>query len=116
METLRQKLDSEMEIFTKTYKNMTTTQVYNDWYVIMFYESYYDYLLSLIEYFVLKSVRDSEDLYYYDIIKWLNTFDNPLGFLYNEWLNCCGEFSLKCDDMIDWLSDLKRKYILKKDE
>lgn len=100
MNTLRQKLDNEMTEFKKTYETMTPTQIYNDWYIIMFYESYYEFLTYLIE--EKSSGYDSED-----ILKWLNTYENPLGFLYDEWLSCDGAFCHLWDDMISWLQDLK---------
>ena len=98
--TLKQKLNNEMQEFRKTYKAMTPTQVYNDWYIIGFYEAYYEMLIYI----------DGDTNIYYDaqnILTWLNTYKNPLGFLYSEWLSCDGAFSQLWDDMIAWLYDLK---------
>lgn len=97
---LTQKLDNEMQKFKKTYETMTPTQVYNDWYMICFYESYYE---------MLTYISDDKDVYRgcEDILDWLNTYENPLGFLYGEWLSCDGAFCCLWDDMIAWLMDLK---------
>lgn len=96
---LKQKLDNEMQEFKATYETMTPTQVYNDWYIICFYESYYD---------MLTHIGSDESTYdAHDIIDWLNTYENPLGFLYSEWLSYDGAFCGLWDDMIAWLYDLK---------
>ena len=75
MNTLKQKLDNEMQEFKKAYDTMTPTQVYNDWYIISFYESYYEMLTFYIE---------EEDDKISDILEWLDTFKSPLRFLYNR--------------------------------
>ena len=84
-----------MQEFKKTYETMTPTQVYTDWYIISFYESYYEMLTFYID------EEENED-----ILEWLDTFENPLGYLYSEWLSCDGAFCQLWDDMIAWLSDL----------
>ena len=96
MNTLKQKLDNEMQEFKATYETMTPTQVYNDWYIIGFYEAYYEMLTHHI------MAEQNED-----ILEWLDTYENPLGFLYSEWLSCDGQLSHLWDDMIAWLQDLK---------
>ena len=97
--TLKQKLNNEMQEFKKTYETMTPTQVYNDWYIICFYESYYE---------MLTAISDDENIYHaQDVLDWLNTYEKPLGFLYSEWLSCDGAFCCLWDDMIAWLQDLK---------
>lgn len=96
MNTLKEKLDNEMQKFKSTYETMTPTQIYNDWYIICFYESYYE---MLIHYTQVNEIQD--------ILDWLNTYENPLGFLYSEWLSCDGAFCGLWDDMIAWLQDLK---------
>jgi hypothetical protein len=96
MNTLKEKLDNEMQKFKSTYETMTPTQIYNDWYIICFYESYYE---MLIHYTQVNEIQD--------ILDWLNTYENPLGFLYSEWLSCDGAFCGLWDDMISWLQDLK---------
>ena len=94
--TLKQKLNNEMQEFKKTYETMTPTQVYNDWYIICFYESYYEMLTHYTQVNEIQNILD-----------WLNTYENPLGFLYSEWLSCDGAFCGLWDDMIAWLMDLK---------
>lgn len=99
---LKQKLDNEMQVFRKSYETMESIQVYNDWYIICFYESYYELLSHVI----------GDDNSYGDcqsMIEWLDTFENPLGFLYDEWLSCDGAFCGLWDDMIAWLYDLKEE-------
>jgi hypothetical protein len=96
--TLKQKLDNEMQKFKKSYETMTPTQVYNDWYIIGFYESYYEMLTHYIQ---ANEIQD--------ILDWLNTYENPLGFLYSEWLSCDDAFSGLWDDMIEWLWNLKNE-------
>ena len=94
--TLKQKLDNEMQEFKNTYETMEPMQIYNDWYIISFYEAYYEMLTYHIE-----EERNE------DILEWLNTYENPLGFLYDEWLSCDGALTHLWDDMIAWLQDLK---------
>lgn len=100
MSTLEQKLENEMAEFKKSYETMTPTQVYNDWYIICFYESYYEMLIC---------ISADTNIYHgcQGILDWLNTYENPLGFLYSEWLSCDGAFCGLWDDMIAWLQDLK---------
>lgn len=97
--SLTQKLDNEIQEFRTIYETMTPTQVYNDWYVICFYESYYE----MLTYIGSEGNRYNAQ----DILDWLNTYENPLGFLYSEWLSCDGAFCGLWDDMIAWLQDLK---------
>lgn len=99
IKTLKQKLDSEMEEFKRSYETMEITQVYNDWYIIMFYESYYE-LLTYINEDEYSSYNGN------DILKWLDTFEKPIGFLYSEWLSCDNAFCGLWDDMLCWLRDL----------
>ena len=96
-EPLRQKLDREHAEFEANMLKSTPQKIYNDWYAIMFYESYYE----LISY-----CCDTEDYSLDDVIEWLNTFKNPLAFLYNEWLDWDGHFSGSWDDMCQWLKEL----------
>ena len=97
--TLKQKLDSEMEEFKQTYETMERVRIYNDWYIIMFYESYYE---------LLTYINEDECPYYNgnDILEWLDTFEKPIGFLYDEWLSCDNAFCGLWDDMFAWLRDL----------
>ena len=98
MKELQCKLEYEMQNFKTAYETMTPVQVYNDWYVIAFYESYYEMMIYYIE-----------EKQYQDIFEWLNTFKNPLCFLYGEWLSCDGALCLLWDDMVAWLQDLKNE-------
>lgn len=99
MNTLQQKLNAEMAEFKKTYETMTPTQIYNDWYIIGFYEAYYELLLY---------INDNEDTYCgsQEILDWLNTFKNPFGFLYSEWLSADGALSYDWDDMFDFIEEV----------
>lgn len=90
---LKQKLHNEMERFRKSYEKMTATQVYNDWYIIGFYEAYYDMLTS-----------EWEELASYEhIMLWLCEFNNPLEFLYSEWLGSDGALNHDWDVMLDFI-------------
>ena len=97
---LIQKLDKEMQDFKKTYETMESIKVYNDWYIICFYESYYEMLYHINQ--DNSGYSDCES-----ILRWLDTFEKPLKFLYDEWMSGDGEFSMFWDDMINWLYDLK---------
>jgi hypothetical protein len=96
-ELLRQKLDREHAEFEANTLKFTPQQIYNDWYMIMFYESYYEFIAYCC---------NADEYELNDIIEWLNTFKSPLDFLYNEWLDCDGHFSCGWDDMCQWLKDL----------
>jgi hypothetical protein len=97
---LKPKLNDEMKAFKKSYETMEPMQVYNDWYIICFYESYYELLSHII----------ADDSGYGDcqsLIDWLDTFEKPLYFLWKEWMGYDGSLCLLWDDMIAWLYDLK---------
>jgi len=94
---LKHKLDVEMQTFRATHKAMTSAEVYDHWYRICFHEEYYQMLTSPY----INQER------YKDILEWLNKFEKPLSFLYDEWLSCDGALCLLWDDMIAWLQDLK---------
>lgn len=99
MNTLTQKLNNEIAEFKSTYETMEPMQIYNDWYIISFYEAYYEMLIYL---------NDEPNGYHaQEVLDWLDTYENPLGFLYDEWLSCDGQLSHLWDDMIAWLQDLK---------
>lgn len=95
MDALRQKLNDEMTEFKKSYETMTPIQIYNDWYIIGFKEAYYDMLMNGVDW----------DDYDY-IAKWLCEFNNPLQFLYDEWLSADGEFDHDWDMMWDFLESV----------
>ena len=96
IDLLRENLDKELEAFRKSYDEFSIIQTYNDWYTIGFYESYYDVLTS--DY--AKDRLDSE------AFEWLSSKENPLCFLYNEWISCDGELSLDWDDMVNWVNSV----------
>lgn len=92
-------LTKEMDNFKATYNNMEAIQIYNDWYIIGFYESYYELFMSdFLEY------KDYEDLY-----KWLSGFEHPLQFLYNEWLSSDGAFNHNWDMMVDFVETVYKE-------
>lgn len=99
-EKLMASLDKEMQAFKDSYKSMTTTQVYNDWYIIGFYQEYYDMLTTGI----------SGQLWLDDsVMAWLTEKENPLGFLYDQWMSCDGSFSHDWEDMLDWVNLVYRE-------
>lgn len=88
-------LEKEMQAFEDSYKSMTTTQVYNDWYIIGFYNEYFDMLTTGI----------SGQLWLDDsIIAWLANKEQPLNFLYDKWMSCDGSFSHDWEEMLDWVN------------
>lgn len=91
--TLREKLDHEMNEFKASYNDMSNTEIYNDWYIIGFHESFYE-MLSCD--FVESNIDE-------DIIDWLIKKETPISYLYQEWLSCDGEMSYSWDDMVKWL-------------
>ena len=91
-----QKLDNEIQRFKADHESMAPIHVYNDWRIICFYEAYYEMLTHY--------TKTNEN---WDILDWLDTFENPLEFLYSKWLSCDGAFCMLWDDMIAWLYDLK---------
>lgn len=93
-EEFRAKLDVEITEFRNSYENKTKKEIYNDWYVISFYENYYELVANCI--CEIKT----------DIVRWLNSYRRPLAFLYDEWLSCDGSFSDAWDDMSDWVKQL----------
>ena len=80
-EEVRTKLDAEITEFRKSYEDKTKKEIYNDWYVINFYENYYELLVN--------NICDIKT----DVVRWLNSFRRPLAFLYDEWLSCDDCFS-----------------------
>lgn len=102
MAVLEEKLETEMEAFRNSYKTMDRQAFYNDWYIIGFYESYYEMLVS----------GDMANRGYGEkICSWLASFDNPLRFLYDEWLSCDDALSLDWHDMYCWLENLHEEFM-----
>lgn len=91
---LKKNLDREMEEFRQGFKSMQPVDVYNSFYKINFYEEYYMLLMS-----------DFVDEYEH-LVEWLSKFENPLSFLYGEWLGCDGAFSGDWNDMINFITNV----------
>ena len=101
-ELLIEKLNNEYTEFMENTLKFEPMQIYNDWYTIMFYESYYEFIVYCC---------DADEYALDEVIVWLNTFNKPLDYLYNEWLGCDGHFSCGWDDMCQWLKDLYKEDI-----
>lgn len=91
---LTEKINEERESFRLSYADKNSLIVYDDWYKISFYEEYYGFLTSdFIE-------------HHMDVVEWLCQFENPLAFLYEEWLSCDDAFNGDWDIMFEWLNNL----------
>ena len=97
-EKFYEKLDKEMKEFRESYNSMEVIQIYNDYYIIGFYET----ILELLE-------SDYVENDYIEILEWLNTKDKPLEFLYETWMNVDGPFTFSWTDNIDWIEKECRK-------
>ena len=93
----KENLNREMQDFRQSFKSMQPVDVYNSSYKINFYEEYYMFLSS-----------DFIDEYT-QLIEWLSKFENPLEFLYSEWLGCDGAFSGDWNDMINFITNIYEK-------
>ena len=93
-ETLALKLEAEREAFRTKIAEISPLGVYDMWYKIHFFESYYELLMS-------DYVDDHGE-----IITWLNCYNQPLALLYDEWLRYDAHFSDTWEDMIGWLSEV----------
>ena len=93
---LKDRVLEELEAFRKPYVSgeFDNTQIYNDWYIIGFYEAYWE---------MLTCDWTGEQGYAEDALAWLSSLESPLGFLYEEWLNCDSAFSQDWDDMLDFI-------------
>lgn len=87
------KLEAEMQEFKDSYKSMTPTEIYNDWYIIGFFEEYFD---------MFEGVEFGEQD---EVLSWLASQDKPLDFLYEKWMGSDGAFSHDWNDMISWVND-----------
>lgn len=92
------KIDSERNKFQESYKTMEYIQIYNDYYIIGFYEAIHEILTS-------DYVKDN----YLEILEWLNTKENPLEYLYDKWMDMDGSFDFGWDENINWINILYRK-------
>lgn len=88
---LKENLNREMQEFRQSFKSMQPVDVYNSFYKINFYEEYY---------MILSNDFIDE---YTQLVEWLSKFENPLLFLYNEWLSCDEAFSGDWNDMINFM-------------
>lgn len=92
IEALCTKVEAERNIFREKMCAMKPTELYDAWYRINFYESYYGLLTS-----------DEIMLRHPELIEWLVGYETPLEQLYVHWIDCDGHFSGSWEDMIDWL-------------
>ena len=92
-----------MEAFKASYKNFDVQQTYNDWYIIGFYESYYE----------MMSCDFLENQNAEEVVAWLSGKEEPLAFLYNEWMDCDGALSHNWDDMLDFVRTVYEKELYK---
>ena len=91
---LKENLEREIKEFRWSFERMDQKDVYNSFYKINFYEEYYMLLVS-----------DFIDEYT-QIVEWLSKFENPLAFLYDEWLRSDGAFSGDWNDMMNFITNL----------
>lgn len=98
-ETFIENIKREIREFKESYNDMISTQVYNDWYIIGFYEEYYELFMSgYVEY------DDYKELY-----DWLSKFEYPLHFLYDQWLSSDGAFNHDWDMLIDFVETVYKE-------
>lgn len=90
------KFYKEIYEFRSSYIGMDSMQIYNDWYIIGFYETYFDMLSSG---YVSDRIND-------EIIQWFLSKDKPLAFLYDEWMDCDATISPDWNDMLNWIEEL----------
>lgn len=95
-ELLYKKIEVEMEAFRKSYDNMSAVQIYNDWYIIGFYESYSEMLSC--DYLDYQGVEEE--------LAWLSEMETPLRYLYDAWMDTDGAGSLDWDHMLDFVKTL----------
>ncbi len=94
-EILCEKIDREMEVFKKSYENLTTIQAYNDWYIIGFKEEFYE----------MMSCDFLDHLCVEDELAWLAEMDNPIQYLYDYWMDCDGAFNHNWDFLVDLIRE-----------
>ena len=93
-DALLEKVCREREQLKQGYMDKQPEEIYEDWYKISFYESYYEMFMSdFIDHRI-------------DIIEWLCGFENPLAFLYSEWLSADGPFSHNWDEMVSFIEEV----------
>lgn len=94
-ELLIEKITKEIENFRNSYKMLSVQQTYNDWYIIGFYEEYFEMLSTD---FLDNRGAEKE-------IEWLTTLNKPLAYLYEEWMSSDGSFSHDWDDMFEFIHE-----------
>lgn len=94
-EILCEKIDREMDTFKKSYESKTSTQVYNDWYVISFKEEFYEMLGC--DFLDHQNVEEE--------LAWLAQMDNPIQYMFNYWMDCDDAFNHNWDFMLDMIKD-----------
>ena len=99
-ENLTLKLKAEREAFRKKMSEMTSLEVYDNWYTVHFFEAYYEFLVA--------DFIDSHE----NVVAWLAFYDNPIAFLYHEWMGCDAHFSDSWDDMLEWLVETFESYAI----
>ena len=94
-DVLKEIVENERQAFKGSYISgqFEPARVYEDWYMIGFYEAYSDLLTC--DYFKEQHLEDEA--------AWLVSMDHPLGTLYDLWMGCDAAFSHDWDDMIDFI-------------
>lgn len=90
---LRENLDNEINEFKASYRDMSATEVYNDWYIIGFKEEYFEMLMS-------DFIENRFDV---KVVSWLASLEKPLDFLYDAWMDYDGAKDHTWDSMIDFV-------------
>lgn len=95
LSSLSHVLEKEHDAFEKKELNLSPRQIYNDWYLICFHESYFELLMS-----------DFIDNFAKEVIEWLASFENPIQTLYDFWLDADDALSLNWDDIKDFIESV----------
>lgn len=93
---LTKKVSEERNVFRLHYADKNPLDVYDDCYKINFYEEYYGLLTSNFTDFTKNN----------EVVEWLCQYENPIAFLYEQWLSCDDAFSGDWDEMLDWLDEI----------
>ena len=101
-ETLCMKISAELNEFFYEELKLTKIKIYNDYYIIGFYEHYCDVLSS--EDILTRNLDDA--------IMWLASKEKPLKFLYDKWQEYDDvAMSYAWDDMLNWIVELYNKEV-----
>lgn len=94
---LKEKMENEMDEFRHSYDNMDKRQIYNDWHIIGFKESFYELLSDIFE---EKPLSDK-------ILAWLSNQDKPLDFLYNKYQDSFDALNFdSSEELLGFIEDL----------